>query len=52
MKHGILCHLEKTYTKKTQKKTGVNDGILLSVAAATIHHRKPLRHAAATAATA
>ena len=51
MKHGILCHVEQTYTKK-HKKRGVNDGILLSAAAATIHHRKLLRRAAATAATA
>jgi len=52
MKHGILCHVERTFTKKTQKKSGVNDGILMSAAAATAHRRKPLHRAAATAAAA
>ena len=51
MKHGILCQVKQTFTKKS-KKTGVNDGILLSAAAATVHRRKPLCRAAATAVTA
>jgi len=38
--------------KKNTNEAGVNDGILLSAAAATALSRKPLRHAAATAATA
>ncbi len=40
------------HSVRRHKKTGVNDGILLSAAAATAPRHKPLRHAAATAATA
>ena len=38
--------------KENAKKTGVNDSILLSAAAATAPRHKSLRRAAATAATA
>ena len=38
--------------QKNTNKAGVNDGILLSAAAATAISRKPLCHAATTAATA
>ena len=37
---------------RRHKKTGENDGILPSAAAATAPFRKPLRRAVATAATA
>ena len=48
----VFCATWNKHTLRKHKKTGVNDGILLSAAAATIHRRKPLRHAATTAATA
>jgi hypothetical protein len=47
-----FCAMWNKHTLRKHEKTGVNDGILLSAAAATVHCRKPLRRAAATAATA
>ena len=47
-----FCATWNKHSQRKQKKTGVNDGILLSAAAATVYHRKLLRRAAVTAVTA
>jgi len=47
-----FCATWNKHTLRKHEKTGVNDGILLSAAAATVHRHKQLHRAAATAATA
>ena len=47
----VFCTTCSKHLLRRHKKTGVNDGILLSAAAATVPRRKTLRCAAATAAT-
>ena len=38
----VLCATWNKHSLRRHKKTGVNDGILLSAAAAIVHRRKPL----------